>query len=441
MPARSLIGEMEEAARRFYATVMRGEVSDANVRGYLRAASQIAEVWEQIDAQIAERVGQGEAPWEAYQRLGDALAFIRVARAYQVFVQELLAADAAADPATTGFLPRVTYDQASALAHEMQPNLQRAVAALTDSAYTPDVDLPLALGPRIEGDGACPATHLEGMLSAAREIREWAAGLIAQYAESVRKVTLAGTAAPEAITQHIERLHSRLALADSELRFGVDLVGQVTQGEATPELHEQGEDSIWAALRAYFTLNQAVALPDLLANSPLEMETPLLPAPDDDSDVASETEPHETHRSRRSGDAPKRGAGHPKITQQHYQDREIRPSDLWRVATSSARSDLRGTPFGRDEMKALCERMNGMLSSDAQRYLDTVENAEKRGDVIIIGAMSNCPFEPLYRARRPLNLCGAHIPKGHEFHWNYPADHLEQATRFDRVNEWRGSEE
>jgi len=441
MPARSLIGEMEEAARRFYATVMRGEVSDANVRGYLRAASQIAEVWEQIDAQIAERVGQGEAPWEAYQRLGYALAFIRVARAYQVFVQELLAADAAADPATNGFLPRVTYDQASALAHEMQPNLQRAVAALTDSAYMPDVELPLTLGPRIEAEGACPATHLEGMLCAAREIREWAAGLIAQYDEAVRTASQAGTATPEAITQHIERLHSRLALADSELRFGVDLVGQVTEGEGTPELHEQGEDSIWAALRAYFTLNQAVALPDLLANSPLEMETPLLPAPDEDFDATPETEPHEAHRSRRASDTGKRGAGHPKITQQRYQDREIRPSDLWRVATSSARSDLRGTPFGRDEMKALCERMNGTFSADAQRYLDTVENAEKRGDVIVIGAMSNCPFEPLYRARRPLNLCGAHIPKGHEFHWNYPADHLEQATRFDRVNEWRGSEE
>jgi hypothetical protein len=33
MPAKSFIGEMEEAARHFYATAMRGEVSDANVRG------------------------------------------------------------------------------------------------------------------------------------------------------------------------------------------------------------------------------------------------------------------------------------------------------------------------------------------------------------------------------------------------------------------------
>ncbi|HEX5571423.1 MAG TPA: hypothetical protein VFX31_08555, partial [Ktedonobacterales bacterium] len=64
MPARSFIGEVEDAARRFYATVMRGEVSDANVRGYLRAASQIAEVWERIDARIAERIGQGDPPWE-----------------------------------------------------------------------------------------------------------------------------------------------------------------------------------------------------------------------------------------------------------------------------------------------------------------------------------------------------------------------------------------
>ena len=437
MPARSFIGEVEDAARRFYATVMRGEVSDANVRGYLRAASQIAEVWERIDARIAERIGQGDPPWEAYQRLGYALAFIRVARAYQVFVQELLGADAAADPATIGFLPRVTYDQANALAHEIQPNLQRAVAALTDSAYAPDVYLPLTLAPRVEAEGACPATHLEGMLSAAREIRTWAAGLIAEYTEAVRRATQAGSAAPDAITQHIERLNSRLTLADSQLRFGDDLVGQVTQSEATPELHEQGEDCIWAALRAYFTLNQAVALPDLLVDSPpeiLEGDAPLLPAPE-----ASEAAPAEPSAPRTT--RKRSGEKSPRAPRRRYQDREIRPSDLWRIASPSARSELRGTPFGRDEMKEVCERMNGILTADAQRYLDAVASAEQRGDVIVIGAMSNCPFEPLYRARRPLNLCGAHIAARHEFHWNYHSGHLEQAARFDRVNEWRECEE
>src|SRR5262249_13034140 len=52
------------------------------------------------------------------------------------------------------------------------------VAAFHDSAYTPDMPLPLRLGPRIEAEGhACPLPHLQVMIAAAREVREWAAGL------------------------------------------------------------------------------------------------------------------------------------------------------------------------------------------------------------------------------------------------------------------------
>ena len=146
MQAKSFIGEMRESARHFYATSVRGEVSDANIQGYLRAASQIEDVWQQVDDKLATLISQGVVPWEAYGQLRYPLAFIRAARAYQVFVKELLAADAASAPETVGYLPRVTYDQANALCHEIQPNLQRAIAALNDAAYTPYV-VPLVLDP------------------------------------------------------------------------------------------------------------------------------------------------------------------------------------------------------------------------------------------------------------------------------------------------------
>ena len=409
--AKSFIGEIEDAARRFYATAMRGEVSDATVQGYLRAASQIADVWQQIETRIAEEVGHGAAPAAAYAKLGYALAFIRAARAYQVFVQQLLAADAAADPATAGYLPRVTYDQANALAHQIQPNLQRAVAALTSPDYQPDVALPLALGPRIEAEGACPVAHLEGIIAAAREVREWAAGLIAQYAEAVGHATPPSDSAttasahtpptPPALADHIAALNSQLAQADAQLRFGVDLVGQVTQGQATPELHEQAETSLWQALGSYFLLNQAVALPDLL-------HAPAQPA------VAP-----------------------PSRDTRRYRDQSVRPEDLWRIAAPSARSELRGTEFGRDEMEEMCEKMGGVLSAGAQQYQDEVEDAVRRGDALIVGAMANCPFEALYRARIPLSLAGAQIPAGHEFHWNYHRGHIESAPRFSRANDWQ----
>ena len=175
MPAKGFLAELRESVQHFYAAEIRGEVSDANVRGYLRAASQIEDVWQQIDDQLGALLAQGIAPWDAYARLRYPLAFIRAARTHQIAVRELRAADGAADPATIGYLPRVTYDQANALCHEILPNLQHAIAALHDPAYTPDVSLPLALGPRVEAEQACPVPHLLGMINATREVGAWAA--------------------------------------------------------------------------------------------------------------------------------------------------------------------------------------------------------------------------------------------------------------------------
>jgi hypothetical protein len=404
MQAKSFLGEMRETARHFYATTVRGEVSDANIQGYLRAASQIEDIWQQIDAKLAQVLSQDVAPWKAYAQLRYPLAFIRAARTYQVFVRELLAADAAFEPETAGYLPRVTYDQANALCHEIQPNLQRAIAALNDAHFVPDVSLPLVLGPHIESEGQpCPVAHLEGIIGAAHEVREWAAGLIAQYENAVAK---AGGSQSSEIVAHVAALNSRLAQADSQLRFGTDLVGQVTQQGATPELHEEAEKNLWDALQQYFLLNQVVALPEAL-------------------------------RPRPNQNPVRRQGGPAKV----YRDRYVRPDDLWRIAAPSARSELRGSEFGTDEMKEMCEKMGGILSAGAQQYLDEVDAAVARGDAYVIAAMANCPFEPLYKARRMLDVAGAHIPAGYEFHWNFHRGHIETSQRFGRAPGWQECEE
>ena len=399
--ARSFIGEMREAMHHFYATTMRGEVSDANIQGYLRAASQIEDIWQQVDDEVATLISQGVAPWKAYEQVRYPLAFIRAARAYQVFVRELLAADAASDPQTAGYLPRVTYDQANALSHQIQPCLQNAIAALNNMTTEAEVALPLVLGPRIESEGQpCPIAHLQGMIAAAREVREWAAGLIAQYTHAAAQATVP---VPAEIATHMTELQGRLQQGDSQLRFGTDLVGQVSQQGATPELHEEAENSLWNALQNFFLINQAVALPGLFHARPQ--------AP--------------------AGSQPRRA----------YRDQRIRPNDLWRVAAPSARSELRGTEFGTNEMNEMCEKMGGILSAGAQQYLDEVEAAMQRGDVQIIASMANCPFEPLYRARRDLDIANTHVPAGYEFHWNFHRGHMESARRFGRVESWQECEE
>jgi hypothetical protein len=52
MQAKSFLGEMREAVFHFYATSIRGEVSDANIQGYLRAAGQIEDVCQQVDDKL-----------------------------------------------------------------------------------------------------------------------------------------------------------------------------------------------------------------------------------------------------------------------------------------------------------------------------------------------------------------------------------------------------
>src|SRR5258708_7351860 len=206
MPGKSFFSNVRQELHHFYATTLHGEVDDANIQGYLRAASQIEDIWQQIDARRAELLAQGIAPWEVYQRVGYPLAFIRSARAYQVFVQQLLAADAASDPKTAGFLPHVTYDQANALCHQIQPALQHALAALHEKDTVPDASLPLTLGPRIENEGSpCPVAHLQGMLAAAREVREWAAGLLAEYSNEIKRTS----DVPETITTNLASLPGR----------------------------------------------------------------------------------------------------------------------------------------------------------------------------------------------------------------------------------------
>ncbi len=171
-------------------------------------------------------------------------------------------------------------------------------------------------------------------------------------------------------------------------------------------LPEKAEESLWEALQNFFLLNQAVAMPELLHSH--------------------QSSPPAT----RVDTVPRK-----------YRDRRIHRDDLWQVAAPSARSELRGTAFGTEEMEEMCEKMGGILSAGAQQYLDEVETAVARGDAYIVCAMANCPFEPLYRARRPLDIAGSHVPADDEFHWNFHRGHIESSRRFSRVSGWQECEE
>jgi hypothetical protein len=46
-------------------------------------------------------------------------------------------------------------------------------------------------------------------------------------------------------------------------------------------------------------------------------------------------------------------------------EKQAQKDGLWRVAATSARSEIRGTEFGTNEMNEMCEKMGGILSARA----------------------------------------------------------------------------
>jgi hypothetical protein len=248
--------------QRLRANAKYGAVNDATIQGYLRAASQLENVWQQVDDKVDELILQGLPPWEAYSRMGYALAFVRACRMNVVFVQELLKAETASDAAHAGYLPKVTYDQALALSEHIEPTIEEALKAATNSrSILAPSTLPLKLGPHIGNTyQSLPLSHLQGTSRAAQEMKDWTAGLLAKYELALQAAKLP---LPQEVSTHLEQMKNRLELGDFHLRTGVDMVGQMSQGEVAEALLQKAEGFLWEAMESFYTVSQLVAMPDL----------------------------------------------------------------------------------------------------------------------------------------------------------------------------------
>jgi hypothetical protein len=252
---------MSQWFQRFVASGLHGEVSDATIQGYLRSASQLEDIWQQIDDNVDAFIAQGMPPWDAYARMGYALAYVRACRTNVVLVQELMKA-AAASPGSgnAGYLPKITFDQALALCEHIEPYLEEAIKASTNSHYVPATyALPLALGPHIRyPNQRFPLPHLQGIIGAAQQTRDWAAGLLAKYELAL---SAAKTPVPQPVSTHVEEMKSELGLGDFHLRTGIDMVGQISKEQTTDELSNKAEGFLWEAIESFFKVSQLVAIP------------------------------------------------------------------------------------------------------------------------------------------------------------------------------------
>lgn len=233
---------------------LHNEVSSEAIQGYLRQGTQIEQVWQQIDEQVAALTLGGMTPWEAYSKMGYALAFVRACRLNVVLVQKLLEG---ADPTNSGYVPRSLYDQAQALGELFEPYLEEAIRLL-DPHYVTRQRIPLALR-RVPYAGRYSAPHLLGVMAAGRETREWAAGLLAQYEVAMQapKIPL-----PQPIVAHLDAMKNQLALGDFHLESSTNLIGGVRSGQqVADELCTQGDNLLWEAMESFYRVSQLVAYP------------------------------------------------------------------------------------------------------------------------------------------------------------------------------------
>ncbi|HZS75609.1 MAG TPA: hypothetical protein VFA41_03270 [Ktedonobacteraceae bacterium] len=273
--------EMSRWFQRLVASGFRGEVSDATIRGYLRSASQLEEVWKQVDDRVDDLLMQGIAPWDAYARMAYALAFVRACRLCVVFVQELVKVASGYGSDSSDYIPKVTYQQALALCEHFEPYLEEAIKAASNTQYVPgSYKLPLELGPRIsDRSQRVPLPHLLDIMNAAQEIRRWTDGLLAKYELAVNAATIP---VPQSVSLHLEEMRGELGLGDFHLRTGIAMVDQLGKGQAVGGLSEKAEDLLWEAMQSFFKVSQLLAFPAMTAQP--------LPAPPSSRQISPDKE-------------------------------------------------------------------------------------------------------------------------------------------------------
>ncbi len=183
-----------------------------------------------------------------------------VAFALQVLGDEMLDADAALDPATAHYVPKVTSAQVHEFYEPVQQWMGRASAARANPAYRIDTPLPEVLPEWVEVE-PCPQAHLLALRQAVGRLRE--------YTES----TVVGFD-PGAGQDHARQIVAEgLAEAASAGDYANNMWGSAS-GPPPAQVHEAIETALKHGAEVYFYLGQVIAMPALADAPKRERETP-----------------------------------------------------------------------------------------------------------------------------------------------------------------------
>ena len=238
---------------RLYALV-RGEVSADTLEGYRRAGQGAYELFAAVELERQTLAAKGSHPWAVDQATRVRFVCTWNAFALQVLGDRFLDADYKQVPLTAGFVPPVTARQVLGFYDQVANWLTRAERAGQDAAYRLDLSLPAELPEWVEVE-PCPKAHLEGMLEAARSLREHAETALHVFEETASRQ--GGLDARQRAV--VDKLRGLNAQANTELQYAE----RQWTPNVTEDLHESIESHLKSAIGQYYGLGQALIAPEL----------------------------------------------------------------------------------------------------------------------------------------------------------------------------------
>lgn len=363
-----------------------GGERDAALIEALRTAGRVA--YDELMAAEklrAELTAAGSSLWDAPVAVSSQLLAAWNAFVLQTLGETFLDADYTANPGTVGFVPPVTYDQASRWLAAVEGWVSRARQARVNPDYDISLELalPASLPPWAEVD-PCPPEHLSALLATIPPVREHV---------EVALFALERVGIPDERRKAVNRLKQLAAEAAAATDYALGL--RTTRHNAT--LHELIESNLKRALELWFHAGQLAAMPRLLDN----------------------------YRALRP-------AARPDIATLPGGAR----FDPWCLTDPAT---LRRWQHDRRAIQAIKELWEWDPDPTATLALKAeVDAAVAAGDVDFLKAPAGgtcyyeCPWSPLYEVRRPVTIAGRPLRVLQQFTLEIAADDMPRGLPFRR---------
>jgi len=233
---------------------LQGEIPADELAAYRRAGTDVQNLLADIEAERAAATVAGNDSWSSPEGTQVARLCAWSAFALQTVADQLVDADYEGQPATAGYLPPVTAEQALAFYMQVPTWVRWARQAQANPSFTPEVALPAGL-PSWSAIEPCPRAHLVAMRSALSQLRLHTSAAMADLH--------LGADDPERERAH-GRIHEVLADADAAASYA----DRLWAPEIPASVHEAIEDHAKRAVERYYLAGQLLAMPRLALQAP-----------------------------------------------------------------------------------------------------------------------------------------------------------------------------